>query len=307
MHFGENQLSRSLIGLSPLTTGHPPTFQRWWVRPSTRSYPRFSLPMARSPRFGSRTRDSNALIGLAFATAPPPGLTSPRTANSQAHSSKGTPSPHRTESAKLRRIVGRRFQVLFHSPPGVLFTFPSRYSSAIGHQEVFRLTRWSWQIHGRLQGSAATREHIKTDQPLSPTGLSPSTVLRPNRLQLATGFLTARPVDSPNKTCPTTPHTQPLPGITRTRFSLLRFRSPLLTESLLFSLPTGTEMFHFPAFPPTSLCIQLAVTPHNWCRVTPFGHPGITARLTAPPGLSRPPTSFIGSWCQGIHRTPSAT
>jgi hypothetical protein len=160
MHFGENQLSRSLIGLSPLTTGHPPTFQRWWVRPSTRSYPRFSLPMARSPRFGSRTRDSTALIGLAFATAPPPGLTSPRTTNSQAHSSKGTPSPHPTKWAKLRRIVGRRFQVLFHSPPGVLFTFPSRYSSAIGHQEVFRLTRWSWQIHGRLQGSAATREHV---------------------------------------------------------------------------------------------------------------------------------------------------
>ena len=43
------------------------------------------------------------------------------------------------------------------------------------------------------------------------------------------------------------------------------------------------------------------MTPHNWCRVTPFGHPGITARLTTPPGLSRPPTSFIGSWCQGIH------
>ena len=94
MHFGENQLSRSLIGLSPLTTGHPPPFQRWWVRPSTRSYPRFSLPMARSLRFGSRTRDSNALFGLAFATAPPPGLTSPHATNSQAHSSKGTPSPH---------------------------------------------------------------------------------------------------------------------------------------------------------------------------------------------------------------------
>src|SRR5262249_37548971 len=30
-------------------------------------------------------------------------------------------------------------------------------------------------------------------------------------------------------------------------------------------------------------------------------------RLTAPPGLSRPPTSFIGSWCQGIHRLLSAT
>ena len=32
--------------------------------------------------------------------------------------------------------------------------------------------------------------------------------------------------------------------------AILRFRSPLLTESLLFSFPTGTEMFHFPAFPP---------------------------------------------------------
>src|ERR1043165_1732900 len=185
MHFGENQLSRSLIGLSPLTTGHPPPFQRWWVRPSTRSYPRFSLPMARSPRFGSSTRDWNALFGLAFATATPHGLTSPRTTNSQAHSSKGTPSPHHTPPQgqgrpRLRRIVGARFQVLFHSPPGVLFTFPSRYSSAIGHQGVFRLTRWSWQIHGRLQESAATREHTKAGLQLSSTGLSPSTVPLPN-------------------------------------------------------------------------------------------------------------------------------
>ena len=93
MHFGENQLSRSLIGLSPLTTGHPPGFQPWWVRASTPSYRRFTLPMARSPRFGSRTRDYNALIGLAFATATPPGLTSPHATDSQAHSSKGTPSP----------------------------------------------------------------------------------------------------------------------------------------------------------------------------------------------------------------------
>jgi hypothetical protein len=162
MHFGENQLSRSLIGLSPLTTGHPPTFQRWWVRPSTRSYPRFSLPMARSLRFGSRTRDCDALFRLAFATATPHGLTSPHATNSQAHSSKGTPShPTSKRNRMLRRIVGRRFQVLFHSPPGVLFTFPSRYSSAIGHQGVFRLTRWSWQIHGRFPGSAATRDTRK--------------------------------------------------------------------------------------------------------------------------------------------------
>ena len=155
MHFGENQLSRSLIGLSPLPTGHPPGFQPWWVRSSTRSYPRFNLPMGRSLRFGSRTRDCNALFGLALATATPHGLTSPRATNSQAHSSKGTPSP---QPRRLRRIVSTRFQVLFHSPPGVLFTFPSRYLSAIGHQGVFRLSRWSCQIHTEFHGYRATRD-----------------------------------------------------------------------------------------------------------------------------------------------------
>src|SRR5438094_8419217 len=101
MHFGENQLSRSLIGLSPLPTAHPPGFQPWWVRASTTSYCCFTLAMGRSLRFGSRPRDSNALFRLAFATATPHGLTSPRSTNSQAHSSKGTPSPppHRGSSA----------------------------------------------------------------------------------------------------------------------------------------------------------------------------------------------------------------
>ncbi len=32
------------------------------------------------------------------------------------------------------------------------------------------------------------------------------------------------------------------------RFSLFRFRSPLLSESRLFSSPPGTEMVHFPGF-----------------------------------------------------------
>ena len=108
-------------------------------------------------------------------------------------------------------------------------------------------------------------------------------------------FLTARPGDSPNKKRPTTPQQQPLSGITLPRFSLIRFRSPLLTESLLFSLPTGTEMFHFPAFPPHTLYIQARVTRHDSCWVPPFGHPRINARLPTPQGLSQAPTSFIGS------------
>ena len=43
------------------------------------------------------------------------------------------------------------------------------------------------------------------------------------------------------------------------------------------------------------------MTRHHSCRVSPFGHPRINARLTAPRGITQPPTSFIGSQCQGIH------
>lgn len=66
-------------------------------------------------------------------------------------------------------------------------------------------------------------------------------------------------------------------------------------------------MFHFPAFPPQHLYIQCWVTRHHSCRVSPFGHPRIHARLTTPRGISQPPTSFIGSQCQGIHHAPFNT
>ena len=56
---------------------------------------------------------------------------------------------------------------------------------------------------------------------------------------------------------------QHLAALTHNRFSLIHFRSPLLTESLLFSLPVGTEMFHFPTFPLNTLYIQMRVTTHN--------------------------------------------
>ena len=53
---------------------------------------------------------------------------------------------------------------------------------------------------------------------------------------------------------------QLLPDITHAWFGLFRVRSPLLTESLLFSFPVSTEMFHFPTFPLPTLCIQVGVT-----------------------------------------------
>ena len=179
--------------------------------------------------------------------------------------------------------------------------------SAIGHQGIFRLNGWSRQIHTGFLGPRATWEIRKRAVQISATGVLPSTPGLSHALRLPIRFLTLRPAGRPIKHTPTTPHAQPLPGLTHIRFGLIRFRSPLLPESRLFSLPAGTEMFHFPAFPPHCLCVQQRVTAHDDCRVSPFGHPRIKAQLAAPRGLSRPLTSFIGSWCQGIHRAPLKT
>ena len=65
-----------------------------------------------------------ALFRLGFPTAPMlQHLNLAAYHNSLARSTKST------RSLPLPLLVSIRFQVLFHSPPGVLFTFPSRYYS----------------------------------------------------------------------------------------------------------------------------------------------------------------------------------
>ena len=80
---------------------------------------------------------------------------------------------------------------------------------------------------------------------------------------------------------------------------LFRFRSPLLSESRLISVPCPTEMFQFRQFAPLSLWIRPRVTLAG--RVSPFGNPRIKACLPAPRGLSQATTSFVACDRQGIH------
>ena len=111
MHFGEYELFPSLIGLSPLPTGHPKTFQRQPVRSSTLCYQSFNLPMGRSQGFASNTTDYIALFRLAFASAPYlKYLTLPVTLTRRLIMQKA-----RRHTLVLRPLVGVRFQVLFHS------------------------------------------------------------------------------------------------------------------------------------------------------------------------------------------------
>ena len=107
-----------------------------WVRSSTAFYGSFNLDMDRSPGFGSTLSDFFALLTLAFTSAPNlKFLTSPDTVT------------RRTVLQKVRgctrmvlpQLVNTGFQVLFHSPPGVLFTFPSQYYTLSVTEEYLAL------------------------------------------------------------------------------------------------------------------------------------------------------------------------
>ena len=78
----------------------------------------------------------------------------------------------------LPQLVDTGFQVLFHSPPGVLFTFPSRYCFSIGHQVVFRLGGWSPLLPTGFHVSRGTLDPASYCR-ISVTGLSPSPVHLP--------------------------------------------------------------------------------------------------------------------------------
>ena len=116
-------------------------------------YLHFSLDMARSPGFGSiaynyyRPVKTRSRFGSV-----PQELNLAAYDNSPDHSTIGT----RSHFDVLSVLVSTGFQVLFHSPPGVLFTFPSQYCFAIGHQVVFRLGGWAPHIPTGLLVSRST-------------------------------------------------------------------------------------------------------------------------------------------------------
>lgn len=114
------------------------------------------------------------------------------------------------------RLQAHGFRDYFTPLLGVLFTFPSRYLFTIGHSVVLSLGEWS--------------PHFQTE------------------------FLVLRPTQELNCFLPILDYHHLRSAFPRCSSSynqihrLVRFRSPLLSESRLISFPTGTQMFQFPAF-----------------------------------------------------------
>ena len=122
----------------------------------------------------------------------------------------------------LPQFVNTGFQVLFHSPPGVLFTFPSQYYSLSVTKEYLA-----------LRGGPRA----------FPQGSSCLVVLwillSPLRFQIH-GFhiLWLNFPDHSSINCNNV--CSPNPEVHALRFGLFPFRSPLLWKSIFLSLPPAT-------------------------------------------------------------------
>jgi hypothetical protein len=175
----------------------------------------------------------------------------------------------------------------------VLFTFPSRYLCTIGRSRVFSLGRWSSQFPTGFLGPHGTRETDSRrirhfDYRAITVYGRPFQVIRLCRI-----LITPRPRCISIQPAPTTPAAQRIHAITGSWFGLIPFRSSLLRESRLLSLPPGTEIFHFPGLASTSYgfrCRYDSIT----CRR--FPHSGI-------PG-SKPVSGFPGLFAAyyALHR-----
>ena len=293
MHFGENQLSRNLIGLSPLAPSHPPGFQPRWVRSSTRSYPRFNLLRARSSRFGSRTRDFKRLLRLAFATHTPHGLCSPHATDSQTHFSIGTPSPHKRAPTDCRRTVSETVSLPSRGTFHLSLTVLVRYRSDRNIQAY--PTVWA-DSHGVPRDPCYLGDAIGRPCAFRYGAL---TLCGPvfNPVPLTHGFLQlpAGPSE-PAHAIPQHPARNPRRVSHAQGLAIIRFRSPLLTEYPFLQVLRCFTSLRTPRPKP--------VPTHDGRWVPPFGNPRIKALSAAPRGISQPQTSFIGPVCQGIHHTP---
>ena len=140
--------------------------------------------MDRSPGFGSNTRNYRALHTRFPCGSVSMILNLAAYINSPDRSTKSTTSHFDV----LCVLVNIRFQVLFHSPSGVLFTIPSQYWFSIGHQVVFRLGGWSPRLPCGFLVSACTPDSCR---PLcvSPTRLSLPTVDLPMSFGYTLRFL----------------------------------------------------------------------------------------------------------------------
>ena len=147
----------------------PPVFNLGGFGPPRGLTPASACPWVAHPASRPRRATHVAVLKTRFRCGSLHSLTSPRIVTRWLILQKA----RRHTAWVLRLLVGARFQALFHSPLGVLFTFPSRYWFAIGRGRVFSLGGWSPLLRAGFHVPRATLGRRPAASDLPGTGLSP--------------------------------------------------------------------------------------------------------------------------------------
>ena len=147
----------------------PSVFNRSGFGPPRGLTPASACPWVAHPASRPRRATNVAVLKTRFRCGSLRSLTSPRIVTRWLILQKA----RRHTAWVLRLLVGARFQALFHSPLGVLFTFPSRYWFAIGRGRVFSLGGWSPLLRAGFHVPRATLGRRPAASDLPGTGLSP--------------------------------------------------------------------------------------------------------------------------------------
>ncbi len=155
-----------MISLSPLSTAHPPAFQRRWVRASSSCYRTFTLAMDRSLGFGSIPSNLTPYSD-SVSLRLPYTVNLATENNSLTHYTKGTQSLRRAPTACMHTVSGS----ISLSSPGFFSPFPHGTRSLSVSQEYLALEDGPPMFN---QGFTCPGLLVFIQHALSCTGLSPT-------------------------------------------------------------------------------------------------------------------------------------
>ena len=224
----------------------PPVFNLGGFGPPHALTRASTWPWVDHPASGPERATTNALFGLALATATPHGLTSRHATDSQAHSSKGTPPPPHTRREALTACK-RPVSGTISLPSRGTFHHSLTVLSTIGHQEVFRQPSGLGRFTQDSTSPVLLGQHHPRHTPTSSAYGGITHYATPSQTIQLPASNAPGLRQKTNRTAPQPRTRNPCRVSHAHGLTIIRFRSPLLTEYLLLRV---LRCFTSPRHPP---------------------------------------------------------
>ena len=223
----------------------PPVFNLGGFGPPHALTRASTWPWVDHPASGPERATTIALFGLALATTTPHGLTSRHATDSQAHSSKGTPPPPH-KRVKALTACKRPVSGTISLPSRGTFHHSLTVLSTIGHQEVFRQPSGLGRFTQDSTSPVLLGHHPRHAPTSSAYGGITHYATPSQTIQLPASNAPGLRQKT-NRTAPQPRTRNPCRVSHAHGLTIIRFRSPLLTEYLLLRV---LRCFTSPRHPP---------------------------------------------------------